>query len=153
GQCIHPPSEAGATCQPTGCTATGACQDDGNPCTQDVCNGAGGCIHRPGNAGILCRPADQCTSPATCDGKSANCPANPPAREGLSCEASGCDPRRSICRGGSCVCLPLPLPGCGDGMVATGEECGEPGLPDGPCCVGCRFAGAGTICRPAVNAC
>jgi len=130
------------------------CSDDGNPCTTDLCDGAGLCAHLAGNAGTQCRSAvGECTLPATCSGTSAVCPANPGLKDGTSCHLGGCDPGRSICESGACVCLPVPWPGCGNGVVDVGEECGEPGLPGGPCCVACRLADAGTVCRASVNAC
>src|SRR5262249_20176538 len=32
------------------------CPDDGDPCTRDVCDGAGQCIHPPSEAGATCQP-------------------------------------------------------------------------------------------------
>lgn len=55
-----------------------ACDDDGNACTLDVCDGSSPvCQHPAGNAGALCRPSAGACDPAeTCDGSSPSCPAD-----------------------------------------------------------------------------
>ncbi len=59
------------------CFSTGACSDDGEPCTIDVCNGAGTCGHFPANPGFVCRPATEpCDVPEVCDGLTAACPSD-----------------------------------------------------------------------------
>ena len=62
------------------CTPNGPglfCTDDGNPCTRDVCDGAGSCAHPAGNAGVTCRlVADECDAAELCDGVSADCPSD-----------------------------------------------------------------------------
>jgi hypothetical protein len=47
----------------------------------------------------------------------------------------------------------LAIPGCGDGVRGDGEDC-DAGPDGGACCTAdCRFAAAGTPCRPAAGAC
>ena len=142
------PCEGGAECADH-CNADGTCftpvgtpcTDDGNPCTVDSCDGEGRCAAMPGNAGLACGPGSQCLAAPTCDGLSATCPPATPLVG--NCDLPGCDPNRSICQNGDCICLPAQPEGCGNGTVDNGEQCGEPGLPNGDCCSGCRFASQG----------
>ena len=55
-----------------------ACTDDGNPCTQDQCDGTHvACQHPAGNAGTVCRAQNgDCDVAETCTGTSATCPAD-----------------------------------------------------------------------------
>jgi len=152
------PCAGGLQCANT-CNADGTCftpigtpcADDGNPCTVEQCDGQGGCVSVPGNAGLQCGLGSQCRAAPACDGLNPACPEAVPLTG--TCERPDCDPNRSICQGGECVCLPDRPSGCGNGEVDAGELCGEPGLPDGPCCVGCRFARAGAACREAAGVC
>lgn len=141
-------ARGGGTCFTTQGTA---CTDDGNPCTVDQCDGQGACVSQPGNAGTPCGPAAPCRAAPVCDGAGTTCPEGAPVQG--ACSLPGCDPNRSVCVAGDCVCLPDLPAGCGDGVVEDAEVCGEPGLPDGPCCSGCRFAAAGTTCREAASVC
>src|SRR5262249_44886035 len=55
----------------------GACPDDGNVCTTDLCNAAGSCVHAAGNAGAVCRPSvGICDVQEVCNGVSTSCPAD-----------------------------------------------------------------------------
>src|SRR5262249_5866829 len=40
--------------------------DDGNPCTLDACDDAGGCRHVPGTDGAACDDGDACTTDDAC---------------------------------------------------------------------------------------
>ncbi len=58
------------------CTASWNC-DDGNVCTNDVCEVSGDCTHEPAN-GFLCNDGDPCSSTdfcmqGACTGKAGNC--------------------------------------------------------------------------------
>ncbi len=55
GACEYPPSTLG-----TVCTA------DGNPCSDDVCDGAGGCIHPNRPNGSACTDSSACTQTDVC---------------------------------------------------------------------------------------
>src|SRR5262249_29850235 len=80
GTCVYP-------------ARAGACGDDGNPCTRDVCD-EGACAHVPGNEGAVCRPtAGPCDVAETCDGVTADCPADAVAATDVVCRpaAGACD--------------------------------------------------------------
>ena len=48
----------------------------------------------------------------------------------------------------------LTCPGCGNGIVEGGEACDDGNLVSGDCCSSsCTIESAGTVCRPAINAC
>jgi DNA-binding beta-propeller fold protein YncE len=147
-------AECANTCNEDGTcfTAVGTpCSEDGNPCTVELCDGHGGCTAVPGNAGLPCGLDSQCRAAPTCDGLSAVCPEGVPLAK--TCVLPDCDPNRSICLDGACICQPDDPANCHDGTIDEGELCGEPGLPDGPCCTGCRFARQGAVCRDANGVC
>ena len=117
-----------------------ACADDGNVCTNDVCNGAGTCAH-PNNAascddGLFCNGTDTCSggtcihSGDPCAG-AAQC-ANVCNEVGDTClvpPGTPCAPDGSICTDdvcngtGSCVHLNNTAP-CDDGIACTeGDIC------------------------------
>ncbi len=84
-----------------------ACTDDGNPCTQDQCDGSAvTCQHPVGNAGAVCRPAaGECDVAETCTGTSATCPADGFETASTVCRpsAGACDVAES-CTGNSAAC-------------------------------------------------
>ena len=78
--CVATPKAKGDSCadssgcfKPGTCDENGACKgqvavcDDGNPCTDDVCDTKGGCAYVPHTG--PCNDGDVCTIADTCDGK------------------------------------------------------------------------------------
>ena len=59
------------TCSPVSYGET--CDNDGNVCTNDVCNGAGSCIHQP-LPGAWCGSGMTCNSSGDCERSYASCP-------------------------------------------------------------------------------
>ena len=121
----------------------GWCPDDGNICTDDVCDGAGNCVHPPKSG--LCDDGNECTVGDACaDGI---CAPGAPAPAGTPCGApidlcgtSRCD---SL---GACVRDPAPDGvACNDGdACTTGDTC------RGGTCVGGPTASCGPcrVCEP-----
>jgi len=71
------------------------CADDGNPCTEDICDGSTvTCQHPIGNAGNICRAiAGACDVVETCTGSSDQCPTDAYRPAGADCRpaAGECD--------------------------------------------------------------
>lgn len=145
--------DAGKTCQPsTGACidladpASGtACEDDGNLCTIEQCNGTGSCVHVnnvscPGSTGT-------CDSGKTCQPSSGTCidVADPPL--GTTCQADGSFCTLDHCDGlGSCVTYDnVVCPGstgsCDSGTVCTPATGACDPLPDPPTTVSCEEDG------------
>jgi cysteine-rich repeat protein len=124
--------EAGDCCSPL-CqldAAGAACAGDGNPCTQDACDGAGACLHAartgPCDDGVFCNGADACEDgecrlhagdpcagggecDAACDEAAGSCAA--PAGAGCTddgdlCTVDACD------GAGTCTHVAEPQPAC-----------------------------------------
>jgi len=135
--------------------ATGApCEDDGNPCTRDVCDASGDCTHPAGNAGTVCRAVDgPCDVAESCDGTSSGCPGDGYATSAVTCRAAAgaCD-QADQCSGSSPACP-------ADAKAAAGTTC----TPDAEACTRDVCDGAGTcthpggnsgsVCRPAAGSC
>ncbi|HXJ32677.1 MAG TPA: hypothetical protein VMS22_01435 [Candidatus Eisenbacteria bacterium] len=82
------------SCCNTDCTAVTSgtpCSADPNPCTVDVCNGAGACTHNAGNEGVSCDDGNACTSGETCTsgvcagGTTQTCPLCETCDAGMGC--------------------------------------------------------------------
>jgi hypothetical protein len=153
GTCVGTgdPCAAGAECAATcneaadSCFApsTVPCADEGNVCTDDLCNGAGACGHpantAPCDDGLFCNGADVCNAGActhagdpcaaraecanTCNETADDCitPANTPCKDDdLACTTDLCQagvcahaPVDSLCDQGECV-LGVCAPGSSD---------------------------------------
>jgi len=86
GRCVTPPAPQGTPCL-----------DDGNPCTRDVCDGAGSCGHVP----VSCT-TDACTTGA-CDEATGQCVGSPLAA-GTRCADDGNACTDDVCDGaGTCT--------------------------------------------------
>ena len=138
------------TCSPK---ANGiACNDEGNPCTVDKCNGASpSCQHPAGNAGAICRPAaNACDNAESCTGTSTTCPTDGNKPPGTSCsDGNVCNGAETCtatgqCQPGTPVTCVAPdrchLPGTcnpGTGQCSTpppapaGTDCGDGNLCNG----------------------
>ncbi len=151
---------------PPGCTSDSDCPDDGNECTDDLCDGNGVCIHLNKLNGAACgNSADTpCDNPDTC--LSGTCQANfepsgTVCPDGLfcngaeTCDGSGtCQPGSDPCPGQMCdeggaACVECQADSdCDDGDPSTIDTCEDNGtcthtdeLPDsGECTDGCTFA-------------
>ncbi len=103
------------------------CADEGNDCTQNVCNGAGICTHPLELAGTPCgNPSDTfCTDPDTCDGAGTcltfNGPNGLPCPNGLFCDGD------ETCLNGACTDGPDPCisPDFCNEVTETCLECME----------------------------
>ena len=137
GTCTHPYSPAGSACgdptdtsctDPDTCNGDGQClpnhelsgypcPDDGNQCTDDICNGLGTCTHPYSPAGSACGdPTDtNCTDPDTCNGDGQCLPNHEPA--GYTCPDDGNQCTNDICNG---------LGGCTHPYSPAGSVCGDP---------------------------
>jgi hypothetical protein len=174
GECVGhagDPCSAATDCQTTcneatdGCESTPfvPCGDDGNACTDDVCNGSGTCTHPPLPGGTVCRPAATgCDVAETCAGGGAPCPPNGFVPDGTSCGdlcTTNGTCQSGVCTGGTPLvcddndvcngletCTPFvgcqpgtPLD-CSDGNSCTADQCdplggcGNPVLADGSPC-------------------
>jgi RHS repeat-associated protein len=137
-------------------TSGTACTDDGNPCTQDKCDGTTvTCQHPVGNAGTVCRAsAGLCDVAETCTGTSTTCPADGFAPAATVCRATAgeCDVAET-CTGTSASCP-------SDGKKSSGTACTADTNPctkdqcDGSSALCQHPAGnPGTVCRASAGLC
>ena len=158
GQC----DEDQDTCTYVASNEGGACADDGNPCTSDLCT-SGACVH-PANSvpcddGDLCTVADTCSG-GTCQGALYDCDDDMPCTQDLCDGVGGCGHplEAGTCQiGGACFThlQPNPTAPCQqcNTLVNTGDWTSTPfGVPcnDSDACTSgetCDGAGAcnGTI--------
>ncbi len=124
--------------------AGSTCADDGNGCTDDVCDGAGACTHpnntAPCDDGLFCTVGDVCKdgvcggttrdcaavrndcNDAVCD-ENANACVPVPKADGTSCSDGSACTRTDACVAGRCV--------GGDPVVcAPGDQCRQDGVCD-----------------------
>jgi hypothetical protein len=94
GECDAVESCSGSSieCPPDSPAPAGsACGDDGNACTEDVCDAAATCQHPAGNAGAICRPsAGACDAAESCSGDSSACPQDGFMSAGTPCSSASC---------------------------------------------------------------
>ncbi len=128
----HTPTAVGSSCADGDvcngeetCDGTGTCTsgtplalDDGNPCTNDLCDPASGVTHAPTAAGTSCSDADACNGAETCDGAGACRSGTPPVvDDGNPCTTDACDPATGAQH------APLAAgTSCADGNVCNGDE-------------------------------
>jgi len=137
GTCTHPPAEAGSPCgngsddsctDPDSCDGSGAClennevagtscDDDGEVCTDDVCDESGACEHvantDPCDDGLFCNGADTCSG-GTC---SAHAGSECAGADGDGNCVESCNEETDTCD--------APDPdgsACADGIVCNGTE-------------------------------
>ncbi len=135
--CVFYTAPDGTACgpQPTGCIGPGSCQngqciapsvpcDDGNPCTQDLCDATGGCIFTaiPGCGGPGCKTNTDCNDGNACTqdmcsgGQCAyafiGCATSDP------CTSAYCDPQS----GG---CMYTKIPNCGQTGCQVDAQCND----------------------------
>ena len=80
----------GITCVPAECTTSVQC-DDGNPCTNDVCQ-SGVCTHTPKANGTACNDGNACTQVDVC--QSGVCIGTNP----VNCSIGTCNPATGVCQ-------------------------------------------------------
>lgn len=146
--CQHPAGNAGAICRAsagacdvaeactggsTVCPADGfssagtSCIDDGNVCTNDLCNGAGACTH-PNNT-------NPCDNGLYCDGTD-------------TCAAGSC----SVHTGDPCAGGTECADSCNEALDSCNDAVGTPCADDGSTCSLDVCDGTGTCSHPAGNA-
>jgi hypothetical protein len=148
------------------CDGDTPCADDGNGCTDDVCDPADpgadgfGCIHPANTAscddGLFCTGNDTCSGAACLGGAAIDCD------DANVCTTDTCDDSAD-----SCVSVPNS-DSCSDGLFCNGDDVcaggscthsGDPCAGGGICGDACNEAGdscfdpAGTVCRAALGAC
>ncbi len=115
-----------------------SCADDGNPCTNEQCNGAGTCAH-PDNTdncddGDACTTGDACSA-GVCVGPARNCNDGDPCTDDACISRAGCvhpvntgpcDDANPCTTGDTCSsgqCIGGPPPSCDDGNPCTVDSC------------------------------
>jgi len=150
GGCKHAPNKAPCSDQ-NACTINDACSgglcapgislacNDGNPCTDDVCDQQFGCLHQP-NA-LPCDDGNACTTGDKCKAGACLGPAAPDCDDGNVCTTDGCSPGQGCLHtlnsapcddGNSCtlkdvcqlgVCTGSQPAPCNDGNPCTDDAC------------------------------
>ncbi len=134
GKCANAPANEGQACNADGsvCTTTDVCKagacsqgsalvcDDGNPCSDDVCDPKSGCAHTANSAacsdGNPCTTGDTCSQNACVTGSGTNCNDSNP------CTTDACDPTT-----GKCIFQNNNLP-CNDGNACSQADACQNGV-------------------------
>lgn len=85
-----------ANCALTYPNAQTPCEDDHNPCTEDICSGDGTCRHLPKEAGTGCNDGVFCNGADACNGSGTCVHAGDPCQGGSLCNNS-CNESRKDC--------------------------------------------------------
>ena len=136
-----------------------SCTSDGNPCTDDECDGVStACQHPAGNTGTPCRAsAGACDIVEVCDG-SAVCPPDTFEPSTTVCRAASpgelCD-ESEFCPGGSPTCPPDAVLPMGSVCRATAGDCDIAETCDGSSklCPSDGFVPSSTECRASAGVC
>jgi MYXO-CTERM domain-containing protein len=114
--------------------------DDGDPCTADSCDDAGGCQHAPAADGTPCPDADACNGEETCQsgvcqaGAPLDCDDSDPCTQDTCNAASGCVHTDSSCDDGN---------PCTTDFCDQENGCVNQDKPDGWECGDCKICSSG----------
>ncbi len=158
GACSFAPNHEGFLCDnANACTVNDKCVDgecaggkevncnDGNPCTDDSCDGEVGCIHAnngaPCDDGQLCSKGDTCSAGTCTGGQEVDC------NDGNDCTADNCDNQLG------CIHELLDGGQCNDGNLCTETDSCHDGVCVGTDEVNCNDDNPCTdnICNPATG--
>jgi hypothetical protein len=131
--------------------------EDGNPCTDDLCDPASGLVHTPTPRETPCSDGDACNGEETCDGAGTCAAGAPPTvDDGNPCTLDRCEPAAGV------VHAPASTgTSCSDGDACNGEEACDgaglcaagvpPGMMDdgNPCTIDRCEPAAGVVHAPA----
>src|SRR5438552_6773234 len=109
-----------------------SCPNDGNPCTQDVCNGslaAPACLHPAGNAGASCTDDSNPCTLDVCDGTNTAC-SHPAGNAGASCATDNNPCTLDVCDGNLTTCT-HPAGNAGTQCRASAGQCDVAEVCDG----------------------
>ncbi len=152
GCVVSAPCAAPGVCQQGSCEAVAAMCEDGNPCTQDLCE-EGECLHLategPCDDGDPCSEGESCSGELSCEG---GIPVN--CDDGNPCTADSCDPSYGGCvsnpiaEGETCLTKNLCLgPGiCVDGLCQDQKSISCE--PDDPCMTSQCIPEQGCVVKP-----
>jgi len=109
-ECANQCNEDAGSCN---AAAQTACTDDGNPCTDNTCDGNGACAatnnSAPCNDGVFCNGTD------TCSGGTCSSHAGDPCPDNITCTVDSCDEETG------CTNTPQNA-SCDDGLFCNGTE-------------------------------
>jgi hypothetical protein len=142
----------------------GACDDDGNSCTTDTCDGAGECVHEAkandtpctdnnactqtdscqegqcvGGDPVVCVASDQCHDAGTCNSATGAC-SDPAKPDGTGCSDGDACTQSDTCQSGACVGADPVVCAASDQCHDAGTcnsatgACSDPAKPDGTGC-------------------
>lgn len=135
--CVTEPLANGTACGSADtCTAPSTCQygscvesagspcDDGNPCTADACDPAGGCTHAPVTDGTSCADRNFCDGAETCQAGTCVEATAPQCDDGNSCTEDLCDWRKKRCaHTAAAACCSSDAQCADDDLCTTNERC------------------------------
>ncbi|MBR56885.1 MAG: hypothetical protein CMH54_02380 [Myxococcales bacterium] len=137
--------------------------DDGNYCTQDLCDSGGGCTNNPRPDGTPCDDGTVCTQIDICQGGQCQGGNELNCDDGNQCTTDECNPVTgcsSINNSASCsdmnectlndsclngACLPGPTDSCNDSNVCTADSCNP--------ATGCVNQAIGGGCSTGISQC
>ncbi len=120
-------------CEDNDLGAGAGCLDDGNACTDDVCDGLGACTH-PFNT-APCDDGLFCNGPDTCSGGTCSVHAGDPCAEGSEC-ADNCNETDNDCFGDEGAACSDDGNECTDDVCDGSGACTHPDATDGTSCTG-----------------
>lgn len=117
GDCADVCNELAGNCFEAAGTA---CNSDSNPCTDDVCSGAGSCLHPNKSSGTACPDDglectfDQCDGGGTCG--------HPNKNAGTSCTSDGNGCTDDVCNGSGACAHNNNTAACNDNQYCNGAD-------------------------------
>jgi hypothetical protein len=141
--CDNPDTCNNGTCVPNYDTSGTLCTDDGNACTNDICNGAGSCTHPNKANGTACGSTanTDCDNPDTCN--NGTCVPNYDPI-GTLCTDDGNICTNDICNGAGSCTHPNKANGTACGSTAT-TDCDNPDTCNNGACAA-NYDPSGTLC-------
>ena len=137
--------------------ATGfTCRASGGVCdVAETCSGSSASCPSDTKLTSICRASiGDCDPAESCNGVSNICPSDTRIADNTTCDDGNSCTVSEKCSSGLCIGVDVYCGGiCGDGIVASAEQCDDGNNNAGDCCYNCRFESSAVLCRASGGVC